>query len=388
MKIVIDSPKKLCEKLEVAKRQLKNAKTREEQMAISNYIYLLNDSIKLVSPNIETVINKQDYFDDKSNGVYDKKYFTHEGKMIRNYLEHKEFHSKFFEILSKKTNHAIHKIEEDEYSGITLLTEEEYYNIFFEFMNKLGLAKYFDKYVRGKRIYATPNCLEDNTLGYTLFNPITKDSDIFIGDLEYDIFSMFTLSHEFGHVYDLNHFDKNIDSYNEYFYRSFNGEAISKTFERLFIDFLIENNILINEAKDQLFDVVNGNYEYLLASYVISLIPDILLIDDAYLKLSPTKIYKLVERYFSNKNHIRKFINKCGNLELKEIYTYAYGDVYSMFLKDRIKEDNYSLDSLNEFFEIRSELFNPKMLDKLNINTNSYVKLYKKDIELLKKQSK
>ncbi len=388
MKIVTDSPKKLCEKLEVAKRQLKNAETREEQMAISNYIYLLDESINLVSPGTEISTYKLYYFNYKINELFDKKYFVHEEKMIRNYLEHKEFHSKFFEILSKKTNHIIHKIEEDEYSGVTTLTEEEYYNIFFEFMNKLGLAKYFDKYVKARRIYTTSTYLENNVLGYILFNPITKDSDIFIGDLEYDIFSMFTLAHEFGHIYDLNNFDKDIGSYNGYFYRSFNGEAISKTFERLFIDFLIENNILTNEAKDQLFDLINSNYEFLLASYIISLIPDILLINDIYLELSPTKIYKLVERYFSKKNHIRKFINKCGNLELKETYTYAYGDVYSMFLKDRIKEDNYSLDSLNEFFEIRSELFNPKMLDKLNINTNSYVKLYKKDIELLKKQSK
>lgn len=380
-----ENPQKLYEKLEIAKRQLKNAKSREEVMAISNYMYLLDDSIGLVSPNIEISSNKLDYLNGKTNGVMDKKYFTHEGKMIRNYLLYKEFHENFFERLYRKTNHAMHKIEEDEYSGITDLCEEEFYNIFFEFMNKLGLAKYFDKYVKGKRIYTTKNSFEENTLGYTLYNPITKDSDIFITGLEYDIFSMFTLAHEFGHIYDLNNFNESIENYNGYFYKSFNGEAISKTFERLFLDFLIENNILVDEAKDQMFDMININYEYILASYIISLIPDILLIDDSYLELSPTKLYKLVERYFSKKNHVRKFINKCSDFELKETYTYAYGDVYSLFLRDRIKQDNYSLDSLKEFFEFRSELFNPEMLEKLRIDSKSYVKLYKKDIELLKK---
>lgn len=384
--IKTEDPKKLCEKLEIAKRQLKNAKSREEIMAISNYMYLLDDSIGLVSPSIESFTNKNEYLDTKTNGVMDKKYFTHEGKMMRNYLSQKEFHEKFFARLHKKTSHLIDSIDEDDYSGITPLTEEEYYNIFFEFMNKIGLAKYFDKYVRGRRIYKTKDSYE-NTFGYTLFNPITKDSDIFIGDLEYDIFSMFTLAHEFGHIYDLNNFNEDVEKYNEYFYQSFNGEAVSKTFERLFLDFLIENNILVSEAKDQMFDMINYNYEYILSSYIISLIPDILLIDNSYLKLSPTKIYKLVERYFTDKRNVRRFINKCCDLEVKETYMYAYGDVYSLFLKDRIKQDNYSLDSLGEFFEFRSDTFNPSMLDKLNIDPKKYVKLYKKDIDLLKKQS-
>ncbi len=382
--IKTENPKKLYEKLELAKRQLKNAKSREEIMAISNYIYLLNDSIGLVSPTIESITNKIDYLDGKTNEKMDKKYFTHEGKMIRNYLSQKEFHENFFERLYKKTSHLISSVEDDEYSGITTLTEEEYYNIFFEFMNKLGLAKYFDKYVKGKRIYKTKDSYE-NTLGFTLFNPLTKDSDIFIGDLEYDIFSMFTLAHEFGHIYDLNNFDEDIETYNEYFYQSFNGETISKTFERLFVDFLIENNILVDEAKDQMFDMINYNYEYILSSYILSLIPDILLIDNSYLELSPTRIYKLVEKYFNKKKYVRKFLNKCCDLELKETYTYSYGDVYSLFLKDRIKQDDYNLDSLKEFFEFRSKIFDPSMLDRLNINTKSYVKLYKKDIELLRK---
>ena len=382
--IKTENPKKLYEKLELAKRQLKNAKSREEIMAISNYIYLLNDSIGLVSPTIESITNKIDYLDGKTNEKMDKKYLTDEGKMIRNYLSQKEFHENFFERLYKKTSHLISSVEDDEYSGITTLTEEEYYNIFFEFMNKLGLAKYFDKYVKGKRIYKTKDSYE-NTLGFTLFNPLTKDSDIFIGDLEYDIFSMFTLAHEFGHIYDLNNFDEDIETYNEYFYQSFNGETISKTFERLFVDFLIENNILVDEAKDQMFDMINYNYEYILSSYILSLIPDILLIDNSYLELSPTRIYKLVEKYFNKKKYVRKFLNKCCDLELKETYTYSYGDVYSLFLKDRIKQDDYNLDSLKEFFEFRSKIFDPSMLDRLNINTKSYVKLYKKDIELLRK---
>lgn len=385
-KILADSPKDLLEKLEVTKKQLKNAKTREEQMAISNYIYLLDDSIARISPDYKP-IDKIAFLSDKDNEALDRKYYAHSKKMMINYLENKEFHKKFFEIIYKKTSHARKKIEEDEYSGITDLSENDYYNLFFDFMNKIGQSKTFDRFVKNKRIYTTDNGMDSCDLGYTLFNPITKDSDIFIDDFDYNVFTMFTLAHEFGHVYDLNHFDESISVWNTYFYQSLNGEVVSKTFERLFVDYLLDNNILVPEAKDMLFDMCNWNIEYVLTSYIISLIPDIYIADGSYLKLSPTKIYKLVERYFNKKNNVRKFINKCSNIDIKDTYQYAYGDIISLILTERIRQDDYNLDALDEFFEHRYKPFSIEMLNKLRVNPTSYVKLYKKDIELLKKQS-
>lgn len=385
-KILADSPKDLLEKLEVTKKQLKNAKTREEQMAISNYIYLLDDSIARISPDYKP-IDKIAFLSDKDNDALNKKYSTRKNKMMRNFLENKEFHKNFFERVYYKTNHQMRKLEEDEYSGITDLSERDYYNLFFDFMNKIGQSKTFDKFVKNKRIYATNNGMDSLVYGYTLFNPITKDSDIFVDDLDFNVFTMYTLAHEFGHVYDFNNFNENISSWNTYFYQSLNIEVVSKVFERLFVDYLIDNNILVPEAKDILFDMYNWNYEYIFASYIISLIPDVYLADESYLNLSPTKVFRLVERYFSKKNNVRRFINRCSNLDIKETYEYAYGDVISLILKERIKEDDYKLDALDEFFEYRSQLFSAEMLNKLRVNPTSYVKLYKKDIELLKKQS-
>lgn len=381
------STKILYEKLSIASRQFKNAKSREERIALSNYIYCLLDSIKIVSNEEIDPILKDIYGNYKNITLFNKKIDGHLDKVLRNFVISKDFHKDFFEKMFRKTTKRIKFLEEDEYSGITTLSEGDFYNIFFEFMSKLGLSKYFDKFVKDHRIYNTNVQFDINTFGYTLFNPISKDSDIFIEGLEYDIFSMYILAHEFGHVYDLNHFNNNIADYNKYVYESFNGEAISKTFERLFIDFLLDNNILVDEAKDQLFDMINYNYEYIVSSYIISLLPDILLIDGSYQDLSRTKIYKLVERNFKEKNSIRKFINKSCNFDVSETFTYSYGDIYSIFLKEMVKNNDYKLDVLEEIFEYRNSLFKEEMLNKFNITPDNYVKLYEKDIDILKKKT-
>ncbi len=385
--LISDNPKNLIEKLEIAKRQLKNAKTREEMLALSNYIYSLDESIAVVDETY-TPNGKKSFLSDKDNEALDKKFYVHMDKLMRNFLENKDFHKNFFEIIFRKTDHAKRKIVEDDIITITTLSEEDYYNIFFDFMNRIGLEKCFDKYVKTKRIYTTSKSIEENTLGFTIFNPITKDSNILVdGLLDYDIFSMFTLAHEFGHVYDLNKFNGDMNSWNTHFYQSFNGEVIPKIFERLFVEFLLDNKIQVPETKILLGDMLNYNYEFVLASYIITLIPDIYLLDDSYLELSPTKIYKLVGEYFSKNNRVRKFINKCSNIDVKDTFQYSYGDVISMILKDRIKKDDYSLDSLKEFFEYRNKPFEIEMLEKLRVTPDRYVKLYKKDIELLKKPS-
>ena len=363
--IASENPRKLINKLAIAKRQLKNARTREERMAISNYLYLLDDSIANVSPEY-TPSDKLAFLPDEENKELDRKFEDHNNKMIRNFIEYKDFHKAFLEKVYKKTGSARKKIIEDEYSGVTELSEEEFYNIFFDFINKIGLAKYFDKFIKTKRIYNTNNNDDKSRLGYTLFNPIT-------------------LAHEFGHVWDLTRTNWNADEWNTFFYQSFYGEVIPKTFERLFIDHLVENNLYIPEAKDELFDRHNMNYEFVLASYVVSLIPDIYLIDGSYERMPHSKIYKLVERNFHKKNQIRRFINKCDDIEVKDLYQYAYGDIISMILREEVRDSSFSLDVLSEFTQYRSKPFNPEVLEKFKVTPDRYVKLYKKDIELLTK---
>lgn len=390
MKIISDNPNNLLEKLELAKKQLKNAKNREEQLALTTYIHLLKVAIYDSFPG---TIPKPKYYNNKKNRVYNKKFTNHEEKMVENFAHYKDFHEEFFEPIRKVTVHELRKYVDGNYSGITDLSEKEFYEIFFDFMAKLGLDKYFDKFIRGRRLYSIEKILveEDDFSktpeGYIVHNPINKDTDIFMRKLRYNIWSMHYLAHEFGHVYDLNHFDEDITSFNIYNYESFNKEVIPMTFERLFLDHLIENNILVEEAKDQFFDMNYIYYEFILSAYIISLIPHKYFDKELHLSFSSNKLFEMVGNHFSRNDLVKKFINKLDTLDTQDTYSYAYGDVFSLFFKERIKEDNYSLDSLKEFFELRSKQFDPKILEKLDINRKEYVKLYKKDIELLKKQS-
>ena len=393
MKIISNNPNNLLEKLDIAKKQFENVKSREEKLAIWWYIYQLEMTIPSVFPKIafEEITDK----DNKINSIIDKKACVKEKKMMENFLQYKDFHKVFLEGIQRNDAHQLRSLNRylkehnmNTYASITDLSEDEYYNILFEFMNKIGLAKYFDKYVRGKRIYSSKKPLVTGATALGLYNPITKDSDIVVDRMEFDIFTMNSLTHEFGHIYDMNHFSEDIECYNNHTFQTLNDEAVSKTFERLFLDYLIENNILREEAKDILFDFYDCSYQFILTAYIISLIPDKYIKDESYKNLSPTIIYKLVEKYFSRNDSIKRNINTyCKDINIHEIYKYAYGDILSLIFKERIKEDNYSLDSLDNFFEYRGESFSPELLKKLDINKKTYVKLYKKDIELLKKQS-
>lgn len=393
MKIISDNPNNLLEKLDIAKKQFENSKSREEKLALWWYIYHLENIIPSVIP--EFSFKKMTDGDTKNSKMVAKKATEIEGRIIKNFLQYKDFHRVFLEGLQRKSAHQLRRLnkylEDNEmngYSNITDLIEDEYYNIMFEFMNKIGLAKYFDKYIRGKRIYSSKLELPAGATAVGIYNPISKDSDIALDRMEFDIFSMCSLAHEFGHIYDLNHFNKGIECYNNHSFKSFNDEVVSKTFERLFLDYLIENNILGEEAKDILFDFYDCSYQSILSAYIISLIPDKYIKDGSYTDLSTTQIYKLVEKYFSRNDPIKRNIHEnCTKIEIHQTYKYAYGDIFSLIYKERIKADDYSLDQLDEFFEYRGELFSPELLEKLGINKKTYVKLYKKDIELLKKPS-
>ena len=393
MKIVSDNPNNLLEKLDIAKKQFENAKSRKEKLAIWNYIHELEETIPSVIPGI--AFKKMTDKDTKKSKIINKKVDVIEEKIIKNFLLYKDFHKVFLEGIQRKSAHQLRNLDRylvrqnmNSYSSITDLSEDDYYNILFEFMNKIGLAKYFDKYVRGKRIYSSKLELISGATAVGLYNPISKDSDIVVDRMEYDIFSMNNLAHEFGHIYDMNHFSESIECYNNHTFQTFNDEVVSKTFERLFLDYLIENNILREEAKDILFDIYDCSYQFILTAYIISLIPDEYIIDGSYINMSTTKIYKLVEKYFSRNDPIKRNIHEnCNDINIHEKYKYAYGDIFSLIFKEKIKENGYNLDQLDEFFEYRGESFSPKLLEKLDINKNTYVKLYKKDIELLKKPS-
>lgn len=377
----------LYKKLELAKRQLKNAKNKDEVGAIITYIQQLYAAIGFVCLKDLCRLDGKRVSSKKHIKMNNKKYISLKEKCIDNYIEQQDFHRDFYKKIFTPVNREMQHLADNDYSDITNLSEDDFYSIFFDFMSSIGLSSLFDKFVKNRRIYSGADD-DIQTLGFTISNPYTKEADVFLYDMEYDLYSLHTLAHEFGHVYDSNRLSGTAKEFNNYRVTSFYQETISKTFERLFRDFLLKKNILRDETIDLSFDAANQDYLYILSAYLISLLPSNHIEYENYLDLSKTKLYKLTKDAFPKKSNVRKTINRMGELEeLQECYSYAYGNIFSLIFSEMIKDNDGKLDVLDEFLPYRAQLFDPMVLDKFDITPKRYVKLYKKDIEILKKDS-
>ncbi len=253
-------------------------------------------------------------------------------------------------------------------------------------MQSLGLEKLFLNLVNNGQIYGVGDSLEENSAGYTIFNPFTHESFVFINFFDYSVDSMFTLAHEIGHVYDFDNFSENIKKNNIYQYQSLYKEVISRLFERLFVDYMLRNDIKSKAVIDILFDMESNNYDFLSSSYVFSLLDSEYIRYDRYKTLSSDELASLIKKGFKGYKKARNFLEEGMALDLDEDLTYFYGDIISMFLFERIKEDNYSLDSLKLFFEKCHGLFDVDSFMSVAGSSDKYLELYKKETKILVKK--
>ena len=77
-----------------------------------------------------------------------------------------------------------------------------------------------------------------------------------------------------GHVYDFLEHGTDALSFNKEIAQSFNREVYSRLFERLFIDFMIDNNILKDDINTLMAEVSINNDYYIIISYMFSLLSD------------------------------------------------------------------------------------------------------------------
>lgn len=383
--IVENSTSELKKKIYESTKDIKETKNVAERIALSNYIGNVSQAINCVEDGNIIVPDKKIYGSLKNRRKFHKKLDVYEDRMLNNFIRNKKYHCSYMgEVLSGVEENFL-EVEDSELSPVTVLSDSDYYDIFFQFMKSINLEELFDKFIKDRKIYSTELDYNEGCLGFTIFNPLKRDSDIFIKDFEYDIHSMFTLAHEFGHVYDLDHFDDTIEKYNDYFYKSFFGEAISKTFERLFLDFMIKNNILFEESKDKLFECNLINHDYVLASYMLSLLPDKYIENNSYLRLTKDKFLDIIKKYFISEEAIKDYVYNSVSFGISEDFVYAYGDILSMFMKEYIDEDGLSNDMLEEFFRSRCDVFSEEFMRKWGMGPANYVKLHEKQLQYLKK---
>ena len=378
--------KKLYDRLDRAFKLLKGTTNQDEIIALQNYLANVYTAISNVKGKRVRANKRKVFGSRKKYRKFEREVELYDISMLENFVLNKDFHADYI-------GEILFGVEEDfkdefidfndiEYSFLGI---NDYYELFFEFLKSLKLEELFDEFITNGNIYNLKKNNEANCFGSTLYNPVNGDIDIFINDFQYNLHTMFTMAHEFGHVYDLKKYNDSIESYNIYFYQSFNCEVISKLFERLFIEYLLDNDILLLETRDLMMEMEIINHDYLLGAYMLALLPDKYLENGSYVNLSREKLIDIMSEYFGNKEGIREYVENSCYFDVSEDFNYSYGNIISIFLKDSIDKYGFSNELLDEFFKMRSSLFNEDFLRKWRMSPKDYIKIYTKETQALKK---
>lgn len=384
----LGSEKEILEELDFCLKCLNEEKERDVRFALYNYIQNLLRVLREIGSNY--TMRKSDIFKDlKMYQKFQKQEKLYKKMFNDNFCFYKDFFADYLNDILVRTEPLFYKyIEDNEYSlENDELSEKEFLDIFYDFCNKLGIGYLFDNVVDGKILSFDRKITDGNYLGLMIHNPLNGKSHILVDDFSYNIDSMFTLAHEMGHVYDVSFFDSklNVSKYNDYMYKSLNVEVLSKLFEKLLLDYLINNNIKKNVVIDKLIDSFIVEHDYIYSLYVLSLLDDRYIDSDRYLDISKDRLLDLVSKYFEDKKEVYDTI-KNNDFLLIDDAVYAYGEIISLFLEDDVRDCSLSNSFLfNKFMDERFLEFSYNFMESNGFSPSKYQELYEKRLKLIKK---
>lgn len=384
----LGSEKEILEELDFCFKCLNEEKERDVRFALYNYIQNLLRVLREIGSNY--TMRKSDIFKDlKMYQKFQKQEKLYKKMFNDNFCFFKDFHVDYLNDILVRTDPLFYKyIEDNEYSlENDEFSEKEFLNIFCDFCTKLGISYLFDEVIDGKILSFDRKITNGNYLGLMIHNPLNGKSHILVDDFSYNIDSMFTLAHEMGHVYDVSFFNSklNVSKYNDYMYKSLNVEVLSKLFEKLLLDYLIDNNIKKNVVIDKLIDSFIVGHDYIYSLYVLSLLDDRYIDYDRYLDISKERFFNLVSKYFEDKKEAYETI-KNNDFLLIDDAVYAYGEIISLFLEDDVRDCSLSNSFLfNKFMDERFLEFSDNFMETNGFSPSKYQELYEKRLKLTKK---
>ena len=295
---------------------------------------------------------------------------------IDNFITNKKYHQDLFGDLFTIIPHALEVYDNEQNS--CPFHEDEFMDILEFFMRKLGLFKIFDKFYSEKRIF-TARRLIDDCDGQYVCRELSDDAFVFIKNFKYDLDSMKCLIHEFGHVYDFDHFSS-VKDYNTYLNYSVYTETIPQTFERLLMQFLLDRNIYPDEVKSRMLDDRTELGQDLYFSFLYSLIDDQLLEKHFNSSLDELMKEKMIKMTENNDYLLRVYRNNSilTNLE------YTYGALLAYYFQDIVQKNGFSAACFESIFSRRNEVFSTEFMDSLGVNKDSFKDLIEKEKILLK----
>ena len=381
--IINESTEQLYNQINESNKLLKIQTNNSKIFTLTNYIGNLYKAIYDIDGKIDNFNKRKIYGNKKNQKRFIKKLDIYNNKLLDNFIINKEFHSSYIGEILTGVEKEISTIDEicevdDE------IDEIKFIEILHDFMKEINQEIILDKLLKTKSIYS-PKSNGSSNLGYTSYNPETKKVDLFIRNFNYDLRHLHTLIHELGHCYDFNMLDKNCEKYNNYYYISIYNEVISRLFERLFLNYLIKNNIMKTAAKYQLYEFEIINHNFLLQSYLITLLDDIELKKRKDLIVSTNSLKKELKKYIEDEESIISIINDKIDLDIGQTLSYTYGDILSLLLFESIKNNKIDGKNMEEFMKYRTNIFNEKQIIEQGYIPKDYLNQYKKEIQLIKK---
>lgn len=375
----------LYEKLDQAHELLKKVKTSDEKLATANYIGNIYRSLICMGDGDIEIDRYKCFGSKKQYKNFVKKLDIYSDKLLQNFVLNKDFHRQFM-------GEVLPDVEEEMVDFCALafpveesFSERDFFDVFYLFLDSLKLSKVFDEFYQNSHVHSTIIGQDVGNLGFTLHNPMTHESDLFVRDFQFNFSTMITLAHEFGHGVDLKNLNNGVEDYNQYFYLSFYGEVISRLMERLLFRFFLKNGIMTDTVKDKLIDFEDLNHDFLLQSYIFSLLDDSFLLSAGYIDCDSDLIVKKVKKNFLEGADIKSVIERMKNFDLGEAFNYAYGDILSMFLAEEAEKSGFFNDMLSYFLQQRCGPFKEEFFRECGFGPGNYSKLYKNEAKLIKK---
>ena len=307
-------------------------------------------------------------------------------RLDEEFIKYKECHRDHFDTMLSINDDELEDVVDSCFAEeYTPMSKEEFCEYFFEFLSEYGLEEYFDKLISGRKIFARPLNENEKYMGTVLHDPIKKRTSMVLCDFEYTMPYLLTMGHELGHVIDLSKLNKKeLDTYMRYSYSSVYGETMSMTFEKLFYDFLFRKKYRMDEVKELYSEYVFEGKNYVLDSYLLSLLGDETIRKLPFDSVSDKDVVREVESYFTRHDELLDHLDG-RKLSTWKTPLYAYGDYFSTVLKDSVQKQGFDNKMMRHFMNLRTGEFNPELLEDRGFEIEDYQKVYKKDISRLKK---
>lgn len=370
-------------------KMLKVEKDNTVRLSLYNYIGNLYSALSVIKGR-KMYSSEEKVFGDLNNyQIFIRSTDFLRDRFFDNFIKNQEFHQDYFnDLLAGIESTFIRKISGSLYSKQSdYFGENDFFTVFHDFCQSLGLEKIFIDIVEDKRIFKmTRGKGYEDYLGLALYNVMTGKSRILIDSFDYNLDTMFTLAHELGHCYD--HLDfvgrDKIDSFISYTFKSVYQEVPGRLFERLFLTYLIDKNIMKEKAIDKFLDFEIINHDYILSLYILSLLDAEYLNNSNYMDLEPLEISKMVSKFFLNAELVEEFIGNT-RFDLESDINYVYGDILSMFLKEAVLAEGLDTELMRKLKNIRCREFDKEFLIIEGLTPDRYVDLYEKEVQLIKK---